>query len=106
MPRHRTAKESLEMILIKTMQQAKRVSGVLLLVLFTVTAFGQIPEIHAATRIAFVGSGGNDGVGNDRREEILPLRKDYPFELRSPCNFLLTANISWQRIRSASGCWN
>ena len=71
------------MILIKTMQQAKRVSGVLLLVLFTVTAFGQIPEIHAATRIAFVGSGGNDGVGNDRREEILPLRKDYPFELRA-----------------------
>jgi hypothetical protein len=34
------------------------------MVLLTVTAFGQISEAYAATRIALVGSGGNDGIAN------------------------------------------
>jgi hypothetical protein len=49
------------MILIKSMQRAIRLSGVLALALLALSAFGQIPETHAASRIALVGSGGNDG---------------------------------------------
>ena len=43
-----------------SIQWARSLSGVLILALLAISAFGQVPETHAATRIALVSSGRDD----------------------------------------------
>jgi len=63
------------------MHQAKRLSGVHLLVLLTIATFGQISEAYAATSIALVGSVGNDGVANVLDTATALLGKDADLQI-------------------------
>ena len=64
-----------------SMQRARSLSWALMLALLTITAFGQISETHTATRVALVGSDGNDGSGKVLDLATALLGKDTDLQL-------------------------